>query len=445
MSRGADAHDPRSALDEIARAALAAVDAQAATARALDRPALREALAGAGRLVVIAMGKAAAAMARAVLERSDLPPVSGVVITKDEHARGFDLGPFEVIETAHPVPDARSATAGARALEVAGEAEQRDHLLVLLSGGASSLVSLPPEGVELADLASLNAALIGSGAPIDELNAVRKHLSRISGGRLAQAAGCERVSVLAISDVPGDDPAVIGSGPCSPDPSTFEDALDVLERRLESNRVPDSVRRFLEEGASGNHPETAKPGDPTMAGVEYAIVARNLDARGAAADAALRLGAEAIDLGERLCGEARELGRSIGVLARGARSPVPVVLIAGGETVVTLRGRGRGGRNQELALASAIALEGGDTTMLALGSDGTDGPTDAAGAFADGATASRARDAGLDPATHLDGNDAYPLFDALGDLLRTGPTGTNVMDLLFVWIPGAQGASRAAR
>ncbi|MDP6980613.1 MAG: DUF4147 domain-containing protein [Myxococcota bacterium] len=435
MTSWPSAPDPRSALRVISEAALDAVDARKATRRALVRAGYREASAASTRLVVVAIGKAAAGMASAVVEEPWPVPLEGIVVTKDDHAAGFDLGPLEVVEAAHPVPDDRSAAAGRRVLEVASNSGPEDLLLVLLSGGASSLVSLPPDEITIGDLAQVNSALLGSGASIHELNAVRKHLSRISGGRLARASGARRVVVLAISDVMGDDLAVIGSGPCAPDPTTYGDALGILRERVAANEVPDAVWRYLDQGTKGAHEETPKPGDGVFEHVDHEIIARNQHARTAAVEAAVAQGALAIDLGERLDAEASDTGRNFAALVRAARTHRPTCLIAGGETVVTLRGSGRGGRSQELALAAALALEGSDATLLALGTDGTDGPTDAAGAWADGSTAARARETGFEPMEMLAANDAYPLFDPLGELHRTGPTGTNVMDLVLVWIP----------
>lgn len=428
----------REALAQIARAALAAVDARNAVAAALEREGLRREIAGASELRVLAIGKAAAAMARGVLDTDWPVPVRGLVITKDGHAAGYDLAGFEVVESAHPVPDARSERAGSRALEWASQAAPDAFLLVLLSGGASALITCPPEGLRLEDLARLNRALLGAAVAIDEMNAVRKHVSRVSGGRLARAANARQIHVLAVSDVPGDDLGVIGSGPCAPDPTSFAEALGIVDHSLAGHDVPEPVLAYLQAGSRGDVPETPKAGDPSFERVTHEIVACNRDARSAAARAAASLGARGIELGERLEGEARDLGRRVASLARGAMTSQPHCLIVGGETVVTLRGNGRGGRNQELALAAALGLEGSDITLLALGTDGTDGPTDAAGAFADGTTCARAREAGLDPDAALVGNDAYPLFDPLGDLHRTGPTGTNVMDLLLIWLPAAR-------
>jgi len=443
VSRAPGPLDARALLGEAGRAALTAVDAASATRRALWEARANGVFDGARSLVVLALGKAAPGMARAVVELDWPCPVTGLVVTKDDHALGFELAPLEVIEAAHPIPDARSAEAGRRAYAVAARTHPSDHLLVLLSGGASALIALPPDEVALHDFIALNDRLLGSGAPIGELNAVRKHLSQVSGGQLARAARAERISLFAISDVPGDDLGVIGSGPCSADASTFGDALAILERRLARDLVPESVGGWLRAGAEGNRPETVKQGEAAVERVRAAIIARNADARGAAVAAALAHGVRAVDLGECLTGEAKEFGRAAGVLAAAVRTDRPTLLVAGGETVVTLRQAGRGGRNQELALAAALGVAGSGVSLLAFGTDGTDGPTDAAGAWVDGSTLERARAAGLDPARHLAGHDAHPFFDRLGDLHRTGPTGTNVMDLLLIWLPaGLAGPAR---
>jgi glycerate-2-kinase len=360
---------------------------------------------------------------------------SGLVVTKDGH--GLPLERLALREYSHPVPDSRGAAAAREALDLASRARPDDLLLVLLSGGASALLTAPLPGLEMGDLVETTRALLACGADIDEMNAVRKHLGAFGGGRLARAASTRRIQVLAISDVPGDRLDVIGSGPCAADPSSFADALAVLHRRGIAAQVPSAVSSHLERGARGGLPETLKPGAPELARVESAIVAANRDARIAAAAAAGERGMRAVELGEVLSGEAREIGRCLAALGSCARPEAPVLMIAGGETTVTLRGSGRGGRSQELALAAAIELDGqGATALLAAGSDGSDGPTDAAGAFADGGSVGRGRAGGVDARRALADNDAYRFFAAEGGLLRTGPTRTNVMDLVLLLAQG---------
>ncbi len=434
---------PRTQLERVLQAALGAVDARAAVDASLliDRNGLvvcDHELADTAMLVVVAIGKAAAPMAAAVAARVPERIRSGVVVTKDGHARGYPLDPFEVIEAGHPLPDSRGAAAAARVLEFVSGAACDDLLLVLLSGGASALVSLAPPGISGEELAETNRLLLESGADIGELNAVRKHLSQISGGRLAACAAASQIAVLAISDVCGDAVDVIGSGLCAADPTRFEDAFEVLQRRGIAQRVPDAVRAHLERGCRGDEPESPKPGDPIFAKVQHRIVARNADARTAALAEAAALGARSISLGECLAGEARGLGQRFAALATAVACPRPVCLVAGGESVVQVRGEGRGGRNQELALAAAIEFarseSRADIVVMAVGTDGTDGPTDAAGAWADPRTVERGRRRGVDADRALQNNDSHAFFAAESGLVVTGPTGTNVMDLVLVWV-----------
>jgi glycerate-2-kinase len=360
----------------------------------------------------------------------------GLVVTKDGHGLPLDVLP--VREAGHPLPDARSEAAAREVLELARGMRERDVLLVLLSGGTSALTACPAPGLDRDVLADTTRALLASGADISETNCVRKHLSDLSGGRLAAVAGCARIEVLVVSDVPGDALDVIGSGPCAADPTSFGDALDVIERRGIRAVVPGAALEHLERGARGELAETPAPGDPIFERVRHTIVARNADARSAAARAARERGRRALVLGEVLRGEARVAGRRLAALARSIESREPICLIAGGETTVTLRGDGRGGRNQELALAAAIELASVERAsadgiaLLALGTDGSDGPTDAAGAFADAGTLERGARAGADALAALAANDAYGFFSQEGGLVRTGPTGTNVMDLALV-------------
>jgi glycerate 2-kinase len=427
---------PRALLERCFRAALARVDG----GRAIETAVLRngDALALAGervpdgvRLRVIAAGKAAAAMAVAFEARAGDRIAGGVAITKDGH--GTPAPALHLREAGHPVPDARSAAAGEAALAVAESAAPDEWLVVLLSGGASALLATPLPGLAEGDVRRTTELLLASGAPIGELNAVRKHLTAAWGGRLAAATRAARVVVLAISDVLGDPPDAIGSGPCSPDPTRYADALAILAARGVAEDVPAAVREHLAAGARGERAETPKPGDPAFARVRYAVLASNRDAIAAAVGEARARGVAASVVTDALRGEARDAGRRLAALARAASPTAETLLVAGGETTVTVRGSGRGGRSQELALAAALALDGGaGVTLLAAGTDGSDGPTDAAGAFADGGTVARGRAAGRDAGAALAANDAHGFFAAEGGLFVTGPTRTNALDLVLV-------------
>ncbi len=427
----------RTRLTAIFGAALAAVDAGAAVRRVLHRDGAQLAVAGRAlapnaRLVVLAAGKAAAAMAGAVEAVAADQIVAGLAVTKDGHGRA--LARIAVRESSHPVPDARCEAAAREVLEMAAATRPDDVLVVLLSGGASSLLACPQPGLTLEEIAATTAALLAAGAEIRELNTVRKHLVEVSGGRLARAACSRRIEVLVVSDVLGDPLDVIGSGPCTPDPSTFADALAVLAAHALRDRIPSRVLAHLEAGARGERDESPKPGDPRFARVRTTLVASLGDALQAAEAAAREHGMRPFAVSAHLRGEARDAGRRLAALARAlAPADVPTCLLVGGETTVTVRGAGRGGRSQELALAAAIEIAGcDDLALLAAGTDGSDGPTDAAGAFADGATVARAASLGIDAARALGDNDAYGFFAQEGGLFRTGPTGTNVMDLVLI-------------
>lgn len=384
-----------------------------------------------GRLIVVGAGKAAAAMAQAV-EAHWRGPLDGLVVTRYGHARPCRR--IEVVEASHPLPDAAGARAAARILARLRGLSPADRVLVLISGGGSALLAAPAPVLDLAEKQAITAALLRSGAAIDEINCVRKHLSAIKGGRLAAAAWPARILTLAISDVPGDDPAVIASGPTVADPSTCADALAVLDRhRID---IPPAVRAGLLSGAL----ETPKPGDPRLAGADYRLVASPRQMLAAAAAAAQAAGVTPLILGDAIEGEAREVAKVMAAMARscaaaGQPAAPPCVLLSGGETTVTLRGGGRGGRNSEFQLALALALAGApDIHALAADTDGIDGSENNAGAFVGPATLARARAAGLDPRRRLDDNDAWGFFSALGDLLVTGPTRTNVNDFRAILV-----------
>jgi len=430
------------------RAALAAVEPGAAVRRHVRREGNRLLIGGqtydleaAERAWVVGGGKAAAPMAAALVPLLGEHLAGGLVVTRYGYAGPeVNTGPIEVAEAGHPLPDEAGVAATRRLADLLRQASERDLVLAVLSGGASALLTLPAGGLSLDDLVGTTELLLRSGATIGELNAVRKHLSQIKGGGLARLAAPAPVAALVLSDVVGDPLDVIASGPTSPDAATFADAWAVVERYGLATRLPRAVADHLRAGLEGRLAESHKPGAALFERVLNVIVGSNRLAAEAAVEAARGAGFNPrllSPVGER---EAREVGRVAAALARevGAHGrPVapPACLVWGGETTVTVRGQGKGGRNQELALAAALSLEGlPGVVLLALGTDGTDGPTDAAGAVAGGQTIARARALGLDPRAHLADNDAYPFFDALEDLLRTGPTGTNVNDLLFIWV-----------
>jgi glycerate 2-kinase len=431
----------------VQRAALAAVEPGAAVHRHVRR---REDVLEVGgrkydlaqfeRIWVVGGGKASVPMAAALHGILGPRLAGGLVVTKYGHTdAGVDTGPVEVIEAGHPVPDKQGLHGTRRLADLLAGASSRDLVLVVISGGGSALLLLPASGLDLDDVQRTTDILLRAGATIVELNAVRKHLSQIKGGGMAQLAAHTTVAGLILSDVVGDPLDAIASGPLSPDPTTFDDAWQLLARYDLLEQVPAAVRRRLQAGRQGDVPETPKPGSAHFARVQTVIVASNRLAAEAAVEAARQRRLNALLLSTFVEGEAREVARVAAALLRelvhyGRPVPRPACLVWGGETTVTVRGEGEGGRNQELALAAALAMEGlPDVVLVALGTDGTDGPTDAAGAVATGQTLARARQQGLDARLHLQSNDAYPFFDALNDLIRTGPTGTNVNDLLFLF------------
>ena len=431
----------RAELERAFREALRAVDPEMLVAAALEPDTGRRALAGVGGaaasrgLHLLAVGKAAAPMARAAERLLGERLQRGLVVVP----RGYGLPGLRIplLEAAHPVPDASSLAAARAALQLVESVPAEEALLVLLSGGASSLLAFPAPGLEVADLTRTTSLLLDAGTPIEALNGVRKHLSALAGGRLAVSCAAARVEVLLISDVPGDAIDVIGSGPFAPDPSTYRDALDCLRRQDLLEELPAAARDCLLEGARGLRPETPEPGDPGLRGVRHTLLGGNATARAAAAGALRARGWRCFDFPAPFTGEARRVGGALASLARASRGGPPVCVVAGGESWVRVRGKGRGGRSQELALAGALELEGrAECALLAAGTDGRDGPTDAAGAFADGGTVARGRAQGLEAAASLDANDSYGFFSREGGLFRTGPTRTNVMDLALLALGG---------
>jgi hydroxypyruvate reductase len=385
----------------------------------------------AGRLIVIGAGKASAAMARAVEDHWH-GPLSGLVVTRYGHA--VPCRQIEIVQAAHPVPDAAGRNAARRMLTLVRGLTADDRVLCLLSGGGSALLPLPAEGITLADKQAVNRALLRSGASIREMNCVRRHLSAIKGGRLAAACHPARVLTLLISDVPGDDPVEIASGPTVADPTTCREALAVLRRH--GIDAPPAVIALLESGRG----ETVKPGDPRLAGAQARLVATPHGALAAAARAAGAAGWPAHLLGDAIEGEAREVAKVMAGIARqvalhGQPFAPPCVLLSGGETTVTVRGEGCGGRNVEFLLALGIALAGRPGVhALAGDTDGIDGHGPAAGAYLGPDSLARARALGIRPTDRLSANDGHGFFGALGDLVVTGPTLTNVNDFRAILI-----------
>ncbi|HYM18411.1 MAG TPA: glycerate kinase [Micropepsaceae bacterium] len=378
-----------------------------------------------GRTVVVGAGKAAAAMAAAV-EKHWRGELSGLVVTRYGH--GANCRRIEVAEAGHPVPDQAGVEAAQRMLALVQGLSPDDLVLVLISGGGSALLTLPAPGITLADKQAVTRALLKSGAPISAINCVRKHLSAIKGGRLALAAYPARVVTLIISDIPADDASTVASGPTIGDPTTREGALAILDQYV--TEIPASITAYLNDPKS----ETPKPGDPRLAGAEIRVIAKAKDALEEAARAAEAAGYKARVLGDAIEGEASDVGVVHAALSMACReggvplSP-PCVLISGGETTVTVKGEGKGGRNAEFLLAVAIALDGAEgISGIACDTDGIDGTETNAGALVAPDTLQRARAAGVDAKAYLARNDAYSYFEALGDLVVTGPTRTNVND-----------------
>lgn len=427
--------DPRGHVDSLVRAVLKAAEPGAALARHWPDE-LRET-----PCHVLAVGKAAGSMLAGVARHSLCDIRSAVVLgTPGVSAtmQGASLK-ADVFEGDHPVPTERNVRASERIREFVAAARERflrgeaERLVVLLSGGASALLSLPAEGVTLDDCREVTEALLKAGAPIEELNAVRKHLETLKGGGLARLAAPMPVWTLILSDVIGDDLSSIGSGPTCADPTTFADALRVIEKRNLRDAAAGATRA-LEDGAAGRRSETVKPGDPTLANVRHRIIGNNAMALDAAARRAQEMGFHVVEVTPGVRGEAREVGRTLARRAmemlEGATRPCAVLM--GGETTVTVKGKGRGGRNQEAALAAAIELSDckGEVVVASFSTDGIDGVTDAAGAVAHRSSVAQAAAAGVDAHRALAENDSYRFFDAAGGLIVTGPTGTNVNDVM---------------
>jgi glycerate-2-kinase len=390
------------------------------------------------RIVVVGAGKASGTMA-AALERIVQPQLTdSLVLVKYGHL--VRTGKIKLVQGGHPVPDEAGRRATNRLLGLVGGLTERDLLIVLLSGGASSLLVAPASDLTLVDKQRTTALLLRSGATIQHLNTVRKHLSAIKGGRLVAATKAQVVSLI-LSDVIGDDLGTIGSGPTAPDPTTFEDARGVLKQFELWTQVPARVREHILAGCRGEYSETPKPGSSLFRRVQNVLIGNNAAAVQAVERTAKRLGLRPVVLASTLTGEAREAAKFFGAVAReiaatGRPASRPTCLISGGELTVTVRGPGRGGRAQEFALAASMEIAGlPDVWIAGFGTDGTDGPTDVAGAVVDGMTMKRARQAGIDLREMLLRNDAYPVLKKLRAHITTGPTGTNVNDLYLLIAP----------
>ena len=441
----------RQQAEEIFRAALKAVDPIEAVFRyvnlvdgALQVGERRFEFKDYDRILVVGAGKAGAPMARALEDLLGDRISDGVIVVKEGH--GLPLQHVRIHEAGHPVPDERGIRGAEDILSLVSAAGERDLVLCVISGGGSALLVAPAEGVSLEDKQEVTRLLLACGADIHEINTVRKHLSRAKGGWLARFAYPATVVTLILSDVIGDDLNVIGSGPTVPDPSTFADAEGVFKKYDIWERIPSSVKDRFQKGLKGDIQDTPKSGDVAFQPCYSELVGTNIQALIAASKEAERQGYRALILSSTVEGEAREVVKVFSAIAKEVRSsgnpfPSPACILCGGETTVTLQGDGKGGRNQEFALAAALIIDGMENVVvLSAGTDGTDGPTDAAGAIADGTTVARARALGLDPLNYLRRNDSYHFLQALGDLVITGPTRTNVMDVYMVLVGKREGA-----
>jgi hydroxypyruvate reductase len=436
--------------ESIFKAALAAVEPAAAVANAVQRSGdVVKILQGKraiktlnlkkfNRIFLVGAGKATAPMAKAMEKILGAKVADGVISVKTGH--GLKLKKTKVMEASHPMPDEAGVEAAQAIKNLLESAGKDDLVFSLISGGGSALLPLPSEGLKLKEKQAATKLLLDCGATIHEMNTVRKHLSQVKGGQLARAAAPATVINLMLSDVVGDDMDTIASGPLVPDHTTFDDMAFILAKYQLMKKAPKAVRTHMQKGLTGEIPETPKEGDPIFSKVTNLIVGANILALKAAAAEAKDRGYKPLILSSQVQGETREVALAHTAMAKeilASAHPVkrPACLISGGETTVTIKGDGMGGRNQEFALASALDIDGlNDVLILSAGTDGTDGPTDAAGAAVDGTTVSRAGEQGLSPLQHLDENNAYPFFEALNDLIKTGPTRTNVMDVRLVLV-----------
>lgn len=416
--------DPRQFLAHMFQAALAAVRAEERVPLFLPQPPK-------GRTIVVGAGKAAASMAKAVEDHYAAPIHAGLVVTRYQH--GLSLKTIEVVEAGHPMPDDSGERAARRMLELAGSLTPDDLLLCLISGGGSALLSCPAPGLTLADFKAVTKALLLCGATIHEINCVRKHISAIAGGRLARAAKGATVHALLISDVPGDDPSVIASGPTVADPTSCADALAVLQKYAIA--IPPAVEKHLRE----ERDESVKPQDPCLARSHISMIAKPQDALEAAAAFARQQGVTPLILGNAIEGEARDVALVMAGMAQQIKAhrqpiPAPCVLISGGETTVTVKGNGKGGRNCEFLLNFTLAMQGAaGVHALACDTDGIDGTEDNAGAWMYPAMLAEAAKQGINAKTFAANNDSYSFFEAMGTLIKTGPTRTNVNDFRAIY------------
>lgn len=389
------------------------------------------------KLIVIGFGKAACPMAKAIEDRLVDLIDSGIIITKYGHVN-YQLSKIKIYEAGHPIPDYNGLKGTKEIIKILQDSYDETLVLCLISGGGSSLLVSPYDGISLAEKQNITELLLKSGADINELNTVRKHLSKVKGGRLAEIAYPAKVLSLILSDVIGDRLDVIASGPTAPDKTTYNDALTILERYGLIDKAPKGIIEVLRKGARGLIKETPKEGDKILERVENIIIGSNKMALNAARQSAEELGLHAEIISSELRGEARDAGRWLADIAKAQKAQGfkrARCLISGGETTVTVKGNGLGGRNMELALAFATEIEGIDgITLLSAGTDGTDGPTDAAGAIVNGQTVIKAKNIGLNPEEYLNNNDSYNFLKKVNKLFITGPTGTNVMDVQIVLI-----------
>jgi glycerate 2-kinase len=433
--------------ETIFRAGLAAVDSKNAVAKFLNKKDSILTVDNSSynledyeNVYVIGAGKASAAMAQAVEEILGKRINAGLINVKYDHTL-----PLEIIalkEAGHPVPDENGLKGTQQIVKILENAGEKDLILCLISGGGSALLPFPAEGITLDEKRQLTQILLESGATIHEMNVLRKHVSRVKGGRLARLAYPATLITVILSDVVGNDLDSIASGPTVPDRSTYADCLRILQKYSVQDEIPKTIRDHFVKGAHGLIEETPKVNDPAFVKTQSVIVASNTLALQAAKRKADELGYNGLVLSTSIEGEAKDVALDHVAIAKeimeaGQPVPKPACVISGGETTVTIRGKGKGGRNQEFVLAAAIAMNGlENVVILSGGTDGTDGPTDAAGAFADGQTVSRAKSLGLDAQEYLQNNDSYSFFNPLGDLLKTGPTFTNVMDIRLVLVGG---------
>jgi hydroxypyruvate reductase len=390
------------------------------------------------RVWIVGMGKASAVMAKPLMEGLGDRISGGIINVK--HGYRYPLAAVRVVEAGHPLPDEAGLRGTREMIRLLQETGEEDLVFCLISGGGSALSPAPAGGLSLGDKQGVTRRLLDCGATIHEINSIRKHLSEIKGGRLARLAQPSTLISLILSDVIGDDLDTIASGPTVPDPSTFYDCLRILARYNLSEVIPQKALRHLERGARGEVPESPKDQDPAFVRTQNVVVGSNAQALSAAKDRARQLGYNPLILSSFVEGETREVARVHAAIAKeilrhGNPVPRPACVISGGETTVTIKGGGKGGRNQEFALAAALEIEGLESVLvLSGGTDGTDGPTDAAGAVSSGQTVDRGRQLGLEAEAHLEDNNAYPFFQPLNDLIMTGPTFTNVMDLRLILV-----------